>query len=325
MIIDFDDICWSHADVEWKRSLVDLLALLANRPQHAVLAVPDLMLPWCCEHLALHVDYFKTRIASAQARANALKIQITPSGQSAVNVPPPWALTARAAYEVVNQPLRMVLENDQSDRIFVESTVPSFASWCQKGWVEPVMGGGSEMGKKILASGADLTARWRTFYLFDSDRLHPTELHATWAPPGGDGCQGYVFEQACTQMPPERWHRLDRRSIENYLPQAILAARNAATSTALFDVQVGVMAHFYNFKKGLGGDGVHPIAPNKQIRAARSQGFWTSLPMSNVNALQTGFGTNVAEEFNNVASNHVWSSDIVSEMNDLGDAIQDAI
>lgn len=325
MILDFDDTCWTHDCDEWKRGLIELLVLLANRQQHALLAVPDLMLGWCGSFLHLHTEYFKTRLASAQVRANALRIRIAPNGGSQVVGAPPWSLTARAAFAIVNQPLRLVLENDQSDRLFVESTVPAFSTWCSNGWIEPVMGGGSHMKNKIDAASVLPVDRWRTFYLFDSDRLHPTELDANWVPPGGEACMGHVFERACVAMPARRWHQLERRSIENYLPPSLLATRNAATSAALFDASVGSMMYFYNFKAGLAGDGVHPPAPRPTVRASRSQGFWTALPAASLAALERGFGKAVAEEFNNVPANQAWPASVIVEMSNLSDALQDAI
>jgi len=325
VIIEFDDRCWSSEDHEWKKSLVELLTLLAKRGQHAILAMPDKMLSWCRTYLTLHVDYFKTRLASAQLRASALRILISPSGADSVQAAPPWSLNAQAAYDIVNKPLQIVLENDISDKTFVESTIPPFATWCSNGWIEPVMGGGSHMRKKILAASDDSMARWRTFYLFDSDRLHPTELTSTWGPPPGDACQGHAFEQACANMPHGRWHRLERRSIENYLPQSLLSIKSAATSAALFDAAIGNMAHFYNFKEGLSGDGVHPVSQSQLARASRSQGFWTSLSPDFVLALQGGFGKKIAEEFSNIPASYIWPMSVINEMDALSDALQDAI
>jgi len=325
VILDFDDSCWAHHDDDWQRSLIELLVLLAIHEQHSLLAAPEAMLPWCSNHLVLYVDYFKTRLASAQLRANALTIRISPNGATAVASAPPWALTARAARDLVSRPLRLVLENDQSDRKFVESTVPSFSGWCVRGWIAPAMGGGSAMGKDIAATSTDIVERWRTFYLFDSDRLHPSELAGSWGPPAGDGCQGHNFESACANMPRERWHRLNRRSIENYLPQPVLNAVNSTATSALFGNSVGVMAHYYNLKKGLAGDGVSPPDPKKAVRASRCQGFWSSLTPADIAALQDGFGPGVSNEFKNVPASHPWPADVIAEMNVLADALQDAM
>lgn len=325
MILDFDDSCWSHDDRDWQRSLVNLLAFLDIHQQHSLLANPEAMLAWCSSHLISHLDYFKTRLASAQVRANALTIRVSPSGAAAIAAPPPWTLTAEAARDVVSRPLRLVLENDQSDRKFVESTVPSFSEWCKRGWIAPAMGGGTPMEGDIAAAAADSVGRWRTFYLFDSDRLHPSELEIGWKPPGGDGCQGYRFELACVNMPPERWHRLNRRSIENYLPHTVLNAVDSTATTSLFGSSVADMAHFYNLKKGLAGDGVHPADAKKTVRASRSKGFWGALAHADVAALQNGFGPTISNEFTNVPSNHSWPADVMAEMDSFADLLQDAM
>ena len=325
MIVSFDDDCWSLQDDVWKRSLTEVLILLAIHQQHVVLARPNAMLAWCAENLRLYDEYFRTRLASAQSRTNSLKIKVSPTGADAVAGNPPWNLTARAARELVNRPLRLVLENDQSDRLFVESTVPSFSRWCSNGWVSPAMGGGSAMEKDIAASTSDVVAKWRTFYLFDSDRLHPSELTVGWTPPSGDGCQGHNFEVACTGLPRARWHRLERRSIENYIPQAVLQNVNPTATSTLFGASVGLMARFFNMKRGLRGDGVSPPNPNKVIRATRCRGFWSSLPAAEVTSLESGFGTDVSDEFRNVPSAHAWPEDVLHEMDALAEALQDAI
>jgi hypothetical protein len=325
VILDFDDSCWESADVEWQRSLIELLMLVKRHDLHSVLAAPSRMIPWCENHIPLFVEYFKARLAAAQPRINALKISVQPAGALSAAGNPPWALSAVATAEVINRPLRLVLENDESDRRFLKSTVQSFSAWCNRGWVEIVMGGGSAMGSKITAAGADVLAGWRTFFIFDSDRLHPNELAAGWAPPGGDSCQGHQFENLCAAIPRGRWHCLERRSIENYLPDAVLHPRQSGLTAILFDNSVGKMAYFYNMKLGLKGDGISPAHANKLARAGRSQGFWTALPQEYVSTLEEGFGSNVADEFDKVPANHPWQASIVSEMSMLADALQDAM
>lgn len=325
MIVTFEDACWTSDDHQWKKSLFEVLVLLAMREQHSILANSTLMLPWCQSHIPFHADYFRTRLASSQNRANSIAVTVSPTGHNTVVGEPPWCTTALAAQDLVNSPLRVVLENDVFDRMFVEATLPSFSQWCAKGWISPAMGGGAAMANDIATSLANNVSKWRTFYLFDSDRLHPSELAGGWSPPGGDSCQGHIFEIACTNLPPRRWHRLRRRSIENYLPEAVLTALKPATSSTLFGHSVGSMAHFYNVKNGLRGDGVSPPNAAQAIRAARSQGFWNSLSPQEVSALEGGFGRQVSREFQNVPPTHAWSADILTEMDALAEALQDAI
>ncbi len=325
MILDFDDACWSHDNDDWRRSLVEMLVIVKLRDQHAVLADPAVMLPWCGEHLPLFADYFRTRLAVAQPRANGLTIRVSPTGAAAVAGQPTWDLNAEAARDVVGRPLRLVLENDSADKMFIEATVPRFATWCANGWIEPAMGGGAPMKAKIDSAAADALDRWRTFFMFDSDRLHPNELAAGWTPPGGDGCQGHAFENACASMPHARWHRLQRRSIENYLPAAVLQPLKPATTASLASSAVGHMAHYYNMKKGLEGDEfASPGVPNP-TRWARTLGFWSSLQPADIAALKDGFGRKVSNEFANVPHNHPWPPDVIAEMTALADALQDAM
>jgi hypothetical protein len=325
MILDFDDACWSHDDDDWRRSLVALLVILEDHEQHAVLANHEEMLQWCAEYLQLFEAYFKTRLAAAQPRAGSLTIRISPAGASDVTSPPPWGLNAEATRKIVGRPLRLLLENDSADKLFVEATVTRFSGWCTKGWIQPEMGGGSAMKAKIDTAAAHELERWRTFFMFDSDRLHPSEFDTGWKPPSGDGCQGHAFEVACASMPPRRWHRLQRRSIENYLPARVLTLIEPKATASLASTVVGGMAHYYNMKKGLAGDGVSPADPKKSIRAARSRGFWLSLPQNDRDALEAGFGGSISDEFGNVPHNHPWPADVLDEMNALADALQDAM
>lgn len=324
MIIDFNDDCWDRTDQEWQCNLGALLVLIMMREQHAVLADPTAMLKWLEVHLPPFVTYFNSRLRSAQPRSGAVRLEISPAGASEFTSPPPWKVTASAAHALVEEPLRLVLENDDSDQLFVKSTVPKFADWCARRYVQVEMGGGSTMENKIVRAANDTIGRWRTFFLFDSDRLHPTELIPGWLPPAEDDCQGHKFEAKCAGMPRQRWHGLKRRSIENYLPQSVLSDANAQTTAALFNEGLSEMRNFYNFKKGLRGDGLHPDKPNP-ARAARSQGFWASLTPELQSALNTGYGTKIAERFNAVPENHVWSADVIAESEAFASALQDAM
>jgi hypothetical protein len=234
-------------------------------------------------------------------------------------------LTAVAASEVVRRPLQLYLENNVSDQHFLTAAVSRFSKWCADGWLEVVMGGGSAMGADIAARSAEVVGRWRSFFLFDSDRLHPDELVPGWIPSRQDDCQGYKFECLCADIPAERWHRLERRSIENYLPAVVLRPINRRALDALVDPAVGAMAQFYNMKQGLTGDGVSPHDPNKAARAARSKGFWTGLPASTIADLEGGFGKHISNAFSNVPHNHPWSAEVIAEMQALSNALQGAM
>ncbi|MBK9646173.1 MAG: hypothetical protein IPO67_13650 [Deltaproteobacteria bacterium] len=175
------------------------------------------------------------------------------------------------------------MENDLSDRRFVAASIPAFQTWESSEWIEAVNGGGSHLLNIIDHVKQRPDSRWRTFFLFDSDRLHPDELSADWRLPGGDRCQGFEFERRCAEipaaMPKTRWHRLNRRSIENYLPNTLLQNVDLSAAQALASGEVGEMAKFYNMKHG---PKVTPIASKdgttNVIRRGRSKGEWERLP-----------------------------------------------
>lgn len=325
MILAFDDACWSRPNDDWNRTLTELLISVKGQEQHALLAAPTAMLSWCDQYLHLYKDYFRSRLSAAQPRANALTIQISPTGAPTVNTSPPWKLDAKAALDIVKKPLELVLENDSSDLLFISASLRAFSRWQSQGWIAPIMGGGSAMTAKINTVSADHAKPWRTFFLFDSDRLHPNELTSSWTPPSGDGCQGYNFEVACALLPPRRWHRLERRSIENYLPPAVLSPIDPVLTTTLYGPSVGQMAHYFNMKKGLDGDRLASNGVPNHVRWARSQGFWSNLPSTEYTPLQGGFGSKVSSNFSNVPANHPWPLDVIAEIDALADALQDAM
>lgn len=182
------------------------------------------------------------------------------------------------------------------------------------------------MTKKIGDVAADPTRRWRSFFIFDSDRLHPDELDPAW--PGTrspDQCQGHNFERACALLPRGQWHRLERRSIENYLPKSVLPLEKEKLTEQLYSPEVGSMAWFFNMKGGLGLDGVHPAKPAQAIRAARSKGFWTSLDKDALEVLQHGYGADVARRFDHVPPSHPWPAEVLVEFDALSDRLLNAI
>lgn len=321
------DTCWNHHDSSWIHALCDLLVALGRRTHHPIAGDADRMERWCQSKIPAYVEIVRARLLGSTLRSNALQITIAPDGASAIAGSPPWTLTAGAALPLVEKPLCVFLENDESDLMFMQAMNIGIDGLIHSSAIEISHGGGSTMQAKIARAGANLQAQWRSFFIFDSDRLHPTELNPSWVPPRGDGCQGHIFETACavSNVPQSRWHMLRRRSIENYLPLAVLSARDAACAAVLSSPSVGCMLYYYNMKKGLDGDGVWPLNPSKQVRASRSCGAWSALSTADRDGLQSGFGSNVAEEFRNVGSTHRWESDILAEADVLLAALYDAL
>lgn len=321
------DSCWSRTDSAWVHEFCEILVALGRRAHHPIAGDSALMEKWCQSQIPAYIEILTARLLGSTLRSNAIQITIAPNGHSNVAGSPPWTLTAQAALPLVERPLSVFLENDESDFLFLRSLSAGIDGLVGSRAVEIIHGGGSNMQTKIVRAGSHVLTQWRSFFVFDSDRLHPVELAPGWGPPGGDGCQGHIFETACTaqKMPKSRWCMLRRRSIENYLPLDVLAVRDAGCASVLFSPQVGSMLHHYNMKKGLKGDGIWPADPRKTIRASRTQGAWDVLPETSKDGLQSGFGPDVAEEFRNVSPTHQWESDILAEADAMFAALYDAL
>lgn len=326
MNLIFEPGCWSDENADRRRALVDLLILVHKRPVHSVQADRETLVRWCKVQLPTHVEVLEARLGAAWPRAGAVDLHICPDGADQITGEPPWTLTASAAFRVLEEPLVLVLENQEADRIFLEALLPDLRSWRDTHGVRIEHGGGSDMLRRIEEVSAHPTRRWRTFFVFDSDRLHPEELCEDWeGPQPPDVCMGWNLERACREIRAARWRRLNRRSIENYLPREPLERRMPHVAGVLFGPQVGKLAHFYNMKRGLRGDGVHPPDPGRPQRAARSRGCWSALSQEDRDALNNGFGDKVAVAFNELPVDQRWPEDVLAEIAALSDQLQDAI
>lgn len=336
MNIYFEDSCWEATQ---DAHLLRLLTTLERRDQHGIFADVTRLSHWCQQQMPGYVELLQLRIAKNVPRTNAIKLYICPTGAAQITQDPPWTLNAEAALPLIDQGLKLFLENNESDWRFLCALHPEIYKWKVKGWIDVQMGGGSAMKTTIEHTSQAIDLKWRHFFMFDSDRLHPDELDLSWTVPSGDGCQGFQFERACAHIPQRHWHRLNRRSIENYLPFPLLRTSKATCATALENPAVknfvlkraeGApvqwdMSKFYNMKKGLNGDGIHPPNSNKAKRAARSQAFWSNLSPSLKNDLENGFSDNIAEEFKNIPPNFAWPNDISDEIETFISLLQDAL
>lgn len=327
VIIEKD--CWTRKDTEWRADLVGLLDALRVHKQHSVQARVDSLKEWCAKEAPSLLGSLLSRVNQSQPRADAVELRVHPDGVTSVASDPPWRLHATTAASLVRQPLQLYVENDEHDANFLRAVLPELTQWESAKLIKLEHGGGSEMTRKVERVASDRTARWRSFFLFDSDRLHPDELDPGWRKPGGDGCQGWSTQQACknANLPHSCWHQLNRRSIENYLPQSLLSQRDSSRADALFSPEVGPMQHYYNMKQGFLGDLFTQgnINTPNPIRAGRSKGFWEELPASLQRDLGRGFGGDVATLFQQDLSGHHWPSDVRAEIDHLHAALLDSL
>ena len=200
------------------------------------------------------------------------------------------------ALDLLTEPLRIWVENSASDRGFLWFVVgpelrKTLSNAERRGWLSVMMGGGGTLYAQIrrLRGPQEAGRRWRSWAMFDSDRLSAIDRDA----------KSTRLETLCTRVLPGRFWALERRSIENYLPvrtMALWAAEGggAPSRKRLFDawrVLPTDAAWYFNMKHGIRGDADHD---------RRAAAVWQgSLPTEQLHVLEGGFGEHVADRFVN--------------------------
>jgi hypothetical protein len=228
-------------------------------------------------------------------------------------------LSLDQSLEVLDQRLGILLENAQNDWNFLlgimrRSDSRRLLQIVEKGWAEPLHGGGTTM-RALLEDRINSPAKGlRTFAIFDSDRLHADELLPEWTParPGERAaeCKAYEWENYCLDAMPLRYWRLRRRFIESYMPRTqlqIAAAPN--THRDAHDVYFRLpkeIRWYFNVKDGLAGD-------RRRLDNARLRDSFNNLLENEIAALNNGFGSTIAKHYERSVSN---SFDWDQEAND---------
>lgn len=204
----------------------------------------------------------------------------------------------------VEKPLQIVVEDQNDDWRFLTLCVdPDWSALLQRaiheGWIRPTHGGGTGSIKRLVTNlQTTPLERVRYFILTDSDRPCPGAL------------MGDIHEinRICSDFIP--FHPLNRRAIENYVPDAALD-RWAAIS---IDRQVWLAAfrslsepqrHYYKLKPG--GDG--GFARHGYVSHALVQQLYGSLLTDTTHTLHRG----PPGDLGSLWSNGVEASDLHSD------------
>lgn len=289
----------------------DLVTLLnlAERRRHIVeLEDEDTWLAWLStQHERLQLELHglvKSSIRLAHDELpGALSVQVEATASAPQWAPPRLRLGLADALKLLDEPLGLLLENSRNDWNFLLRLAPGAARTLlqeaeQDRLLEPLMGGGSTIVQQMEARAAHSPAKKaRTFVLFDSDRLHPDELHPDWpkqAPEHAEGC-GAVKYEVCARMHfPDQHHRLMRRFIESYMPLDALKAWCERTGDKADPIVRGnafqSFQHladdqrwFYPMKGGFKKD-------SSANATARQRDLYMSLSQAERAALSDGFG-----------------------------------
>ncbi len=240
------------------------------------------------------------------------------SQQTGVWDNPISTLSLDDAVSLLDHPLGILVENAANDwhflrRMMRASERQRLQYAVSRRWVEVLHGGGADLVPRLHDRASTPAGALRTFVLFDSDRRHPDELDSGWAPTAPEACQGFLNEAAAKARVADRYWRLNRRSIESYLPRAELEIKvgntqgiPASAVDAFFRMQPEAR-WFFNMKKGLHGD-------RHVENAHRSKSLYASLTPADRAALHTGFGRNAADQFEeSTAVDFNWDNDAVQE------------
>ena len=204
------------------------------------------------------------------------------------------------ALKVLEQKLGFLLENNINDwhfllGIMARSQRERVLRAMENDWVEPLHGGGSGILENLKKRLRQPHQALRTVMMFDSDRLHPRELAATWKPGdvgiGDHQCAAYLWEVEAKKAIPNRYWRLQRRFIESYMPEPELIQAVPDGKAALLEAywrMSTTQRWFYNLKKGFAKDEKHQ----------RRQGdLYESISAGDKAALQLGCDDKLSHHF----------------------------
>jgi hypothetical protein len=258
---------------------------------------------------------FATRaLTTFPADAATVKIDVV---EQAAWQDPIAVLSLDEALTTLGEPLGVLVENAENDWHFLcgmmlESERQRTKYLLGKGWLVPVHGGGQTLIDQLNGRLSFAPKGLRTFVMFDSDRLHPDELHPNWttARPGQQpaSCQAYDWEPFIREVMPMRYWMLSRRFIESYMPQAELIAAGADKDavTALFSLPSNARWYF-NMKAGLAKDA-------KRHDPERSRNLFDALEVEDREKLKFGLVKNLANHYANSATREFdWDSDARQE------------
>lgn len=221
------------------------------------------------------------------------------------------------ALKVLDQKLGFLLENHVNDWNFLLSIMPQsqrerLLHAKKNDWVEPLHGGGSSILAQLKKRLEQPHQALRTVMMFDSDRLHPKELAATWKPGdagiGDHQCDAYRWEVAANDAIPNRYWRLQRRFIESYMPESELIQAVPEGKSAVLEAywrMSPTQRWFYNLKEGFAKDEKHPL---------RQGDLYANISDSDKAVLRTGCGGKLANHFAQALERDFgWDADALEE------------
>ena len=210
-------------------------------------------------------DLIKTAVKSIYIDKNKQKSIITViygDNETAYSYKPDNAL------KLLNDSLYIVVENSNSDRIFIETIAKAFnkvkiTEAINKEWIKFDAGGGGGEVPKRIDFHLKKTYKPRIYILVDSDRENPTDNHH--AKNIVDKCEEKELIEE------KDFHILFKRAIENYIPSESLKNMSETFDNIPEKVKIAIKIYcslsneqqdYYNLKKGFNNKGKYP--PNQE-------------------------------------------------------------
>lgn len=221
---------------------------------------------------------------------------------------PRWLDTAElpldVALQLLSQPLSVVVEGARSDRDFLLAVADrhqrqALMEGQEKQWLRFDHGGGlEEMWERLREMGPRPQLIRRSFWIFDSDALAP-DLPSPESERLRRLCKRYRAQ----------FHRLARRTAENYIPLPALReiwARQKSPQTRkrkvrAFEKLGSSQRHHFNMKSGLAGDRERIVEyerrPKTSKIASEAEKLYEGLETGIREVLQSGFGSKIRDLF----------------------------
>ncbi len=218
----------------------------------------------------------------------------------------PAELPLEEALRILGLPLSVVVENRRNDRGFLLAVADThqrkaLRDTLERDWLRFDHGGGlSEMIEFLKEARSSPAHRRRSFWVFDSDALAP----------GRPSTASDSLRRLCRKW--VDFHRLERRSAENYLPlPAILEiwakerdqrerTRTARAFVRLDDRQ----RHHFNMKGGFSGDEKRLDVFERKSKytakiAAEARALFADVDAETTASLASGFSPKITAVFRN--------------------------
>lgn len=229
-------------------------------------------------------------------------IRVDVVASSSWDLPIP-TVTLDDALKALTEKLAILVENSTNDWNFLKGIMSPMdrkliQEYVALGWAEAMHGGGDTLGKLLDERIKVPWACFRTFVVFDSDRLHPDEFEIDWttARPGRNpsSCHAYGWEEKTKRYMPHRYWMLQRRYIESYMPKSELKIGKEKKSTdeaveAFFAMDQAARWYF-NMKEGFAKDA-------GRDDSERSRDLYTHVGDAQRLILNQGFGNTLARHY----------------------------